>query len=73
VEIVFLYPWAVAFDASPFLRSSRVLFIYDSGGRAIYAWRKGVLEWASVALFENTRLMEISFSLFFASEEDHDL
>lgn len=47
VEIVFLYPWAVAFDQLPlFAVLEGVLFILILIAGLLYAWRKGVLEWA---------------------------
>ncbi len=47
VEIVFLYPWAVAFNALPFFAVLEgVLFILILVAGLVYAWRKGVLEWA---------------------------
>lgn len=47
VEIVFLYPWAVAFDALPlFAVIEGVIFILILAVGLIYAWRKGALEWA---------------------------
>lgn len=46
VEIVFLYPWAVAFDQLPlFAVLEGVLFILILVAGLVYAWRKGVLEW----------------------------
>lgn len=46
VEIVFLYPWAVAFDQLPlFAVLEGVLFILILVAGLIYAWRKGMLEW----------------------------
>jgi NADH:ubiquinone oxidoreductase subunit 3 (subunit A) len=46
VEIVFLYPWAVAFDILPlFAVLEGVLFILILVGGLVYAWRKGALEW----------------------------
>ena len=46
VETVFLYPWAVAFDAIPlFAVFEGVLFIFILVGGLFYAWRKGALEW----------------------------
>ena len=46
VEIVFLYPWAVAFDLMPiFAVFEGVLFILILAAGLIYAWRKGALEW----------------------------
>lgn len=47
VEIVFLFPWAVAFNALPlFAVVEGVLFILILVAGLMYAWRKGVLEWA---------------------------
>ena len=46
VEIVFLFPWAVAFDVLPlFAVLEGILFILILVGGLIYAWRKGALEW----------------------------
>lgn len=46
VELVFLYPWAVAFDILPlFAVLEGVLFILILIGGLLYAWRKGALEW----------------------------
>lgn len=46
IEIVFLYPWAVAFDQLPlFAVLEGVLFIVMLVAGLIYTWRKGVLEW----------------------------
>jgi NADH:ubiquinone oxidoreductase subunit 3 (subunit A) len=46
VEIVFLYPWAVAFNILPlFAVLEGVLFILILVGGLLYAWRKGALEW----------------------------
>jgi NADH-quinone oxidoreductase subunit A len=46
VEIVFLYPWAVAFGQLPlFAVFEGVLFIFILIAGLMYAWRKGVLEW----------------------------
>ena len=46
VEIIFLYPWAVAFDKLPLLGVlAGVLFIFLLGDGLLYAWRKGALEW----------------------------
>ena len=46
VEIIFLYPWAVAFDQLPLLGViAGVLFIFLLGDGLVYAWRKGALEW----------------------------
>ena len=47
VEIIFLYPWAVAFDYIPmFAVIEGVLFILILVAGLFYAWRKGILEWA---------------------------
>ena len=47
VEIIFLYPWAVAFDKMSLLGViAGVLFIFLLLDGLIYAWRKGALEWA---------------------------
>lgn len=47
VEIVFLFPWAVAFNQLPlFAVVEGVIFILILIAGLIYAWRKGVLEWA---------------------------
>jgi NADH-quinone oxidoreductase subunit A len=46
VEIVFLFPWAVAFDFLPlFAVLEGVVFIAILFAGLIYAWRKGALEW----------------------------
>jgi NADH:ubiquinone oxidoreductase subunit 3 (subunit A) len=46
IEIVFLYPWAVAFDQLPlFAVLEGVLFILILVTGLLYTWRKGVLEW----------------------------
>jgi NADH-quinone oxidoreductase subunit A len=46
VEIVFLFPWAVAFNQlSLFGVLSGVLFIFVLFVELLAAWRKGVLEW----------------------------
>jgi NADH-quinone oxidoreductase subunit A len=47
VEIIFLYPWAVAFDRISLLGVvAGVLFIFLLGDGLVYAWRKGALEWS---------------------------
>ena len=47
VEVVFLYPWAVAFDQLPmFAVLEGVLFILILAGGLVYAWRRDALEWA---------------------------
>jgi NADH:ubiquinone oxidoreductase subunit 3 (subunit A) len=46
VEIVFLYPWAAAFDALPlFAVIEGVIFILLLVAGLVYTWRKGTLEW----------------------------
>jgi NADH:ubiquinone oxidoreductase subunit 3 (subunit A) len=46
VETVFLFPFAVAFQAVPlFAVFEAVLFILILAGALVYAWRKGALEW----------------------------
>jgi len=46
VELVFLYPWAVAFDRLPlFAVVEGILFILILVAGLAYVWRKGVLEW----------------------------
>ncbi len=46
VEIIFLYPWAVAFDRLNLLGViAGVLFIFLLGDGLLYAWRKGALKW----------------------------
>jgi len=47
VEIIFLYPWAVAFDKLSLLGVvAGVLFIFLLADGLVYAWRKGALEWS---------------------------
>ena len=47
IEIIFLYPWAVAFDRLELLGViAGVLFIFLLGDGLVYAWRKGLLEWS---------------------------
>ncbi len=46
VEIVFLYPWAAAFDQLLlFAVLEGVLFILILTVGLIYAWKKGILNW----------------------------
>jgi NADH-quinone oxidoreductase subunit A len=46
VELVFLFPWAVAFGQLPMVGVfSGVLFILILFIELLAAWRKGVLEW----------------------------
>jgi NADH:ubiquinone oxidoreductase subunit 3 (subunit A) len=47
VEVVLLYPWAVAFKVLEwYMVLEAVLFILILLGGLIYAWRKGALEWS---------------------------
>lgn len=47
VEVVFLYPWAVAFNQLGLLAFVEVLiFIGILVVGLVYAWRKGALEWS---------------------------
>lgn len=47
VETIFLFPWAVAFERLElFMVLEGVLFILILLAGLLYAWRKGVLEWA---------------------------
>lgn len=46
IEVVFLYPWAVAYNRLPLLGVvAGVVFIVTLAEALIYAWRKGALEW----------------------------
>jgi len=46
VEVVFLYPWAVAFDKLPlFAVFEGILFILILVAGLVYAWREGALKW----------------------------
>ena len=46
IEIVFLYPWAVSFDAlGIFGLVEMVLFIVTLAVAYAYVWRRGGLEW----------------------------
>jgi len=46
IELVFLFPWAVAFDLLPlYAIFEGVLFIVILVAGLLYAWRKGALEW----------------------------
>jgi NADH-quinone oxidoreductase subunit A len=46
IEIVFLYPWAIAFDRlGVFGLVEMVLFIATLGVAYAYVWRRGGLEW----------------------------
>lgn len=46
IEIVFLYPWAVAYDQlGLFALVEMFIFIAILVAGLLYAWRKGVLKW----------------------------
>jgi NADH:ubiquinone oxidoreductase subunit 3 (subunit A) len=46
IEVVFMYPWAVAYNRLPlFGVVAGVIFIVTLAEALIYAWRKGALEW----------------------------
>lgn len=46
IEVVFMYPWAVAYNKLPLYGVvSGVVFVIMLAEALIYAWRKGVLEW----------------------------
>lgn len=46
VELVFLFPWAMAYDQLPFFAVVEgIVFILILAGGLIYAWRKGILDW----------------------------
>lgn len=46
IEIIFLYPWAVAFDAlGIFGLVEMVLFLATVLAAYVYVWRRGGLEW----------------------------
>jgi NADH:ubiquinone oxidoreductase subunit 3 (subunit A) len=47
IEMLFLFPWAVAYNQLPlFAIFVMVVFIGILGVALAYAWRKGALEWA---------------------------
>jgi NADH:ubiquinone oxidoreductase subunit 3 (subunit A) len=47
VETVFLFPWAVAFNQLPlFAVVEGIIFILILVGGLVYAWNRGILEWA---------------------------
>jgi len=47
VEIVFLFPWALAYNQLDFFAfGAGLLFIFLLADALIYAWRKNALEWA---------------------------
>lgn len=46
IEVVFLYPWAVAYNQLPLYGVGEgIVFIIILGAALVYAWRKGALEW----------------------------
>ncbi len=46
IEVVFLYPWAVAYNhLKLFGVAAGIVFIVTLAEALIYAWRKGALEW----------------------------
>lgn len=46
IEIVFLYPWAVHFDALGFFGlAAMALFIFNVSVAYVYEWRRGGLSW----------------------------
>ena len=46
VELVFLYPWAVAYRLLPLYGVIEgVIFVVMLAAALVYAWRKGALEW----------------------------
>lgn len=47
IEVVFLFPWAVAYNRLPLFGAVEgIVFILLLSTALIYAWRKGALEWA---------------------------
>lgn len=46
IEVVFLYPWAVAFNQlGLFALIEMIIFLFILVFGLVYAWRKGALEW----------------------------
>lgn len=46
IELVFLYPWAVAFDQlAAFGFFAMLLFLFNLAVPYVYEWRRGGLEW----------------------------
>ena len=46
IEIIFLYPWAVAFDQlNMFAIFAMLLFLFNIMVAYVYEWRRGGLEW----------------------------
>lgn|SRR5690554_5380493 len=47
VEVVFLYPWAVAYNRlGLFAIVEAIIFLLILVGGLLYAWRKGALRWS---------------------------
>lgn len=47
VELIFLFPWALAYNQLDFFAfGAGLLFIFLLADALIYAWRKNALEWA---------------------------
>ncbi len=46
IELVFLYPWAVAFDqVGTFGFIAMMLFLFNLAVPYVYEWRRGGMEW----------------------------
>ncbi len=46
IEIVFLYPWAVHFDAlGVFGLAAMAVFVFNVSVAYVYEWRRGGLSW----------------------------
>ena len=46
IELVFLYPWAVAFDQlTAFGFIAMLLFLFNLAVPYVYEWRRGGLDW----------------------------
>lgn len=46
IEVVFLYPWAVAFNQlGLFALVEMAIFLFILTSALVYAWKKGALEW----------------------------
>jgi len=47
VELIFLFPWAIAYNQLDFFAfGAGLLFIFLLSDALIYAWRKNALEWS---------------------------
>ncbi len=47
VELIFLFPWALAYNQLDFFAfGAGLLFIFLLADALVYAWRKNALEWA---------------------------